>query len=150
VAGGVGESKSVDGDAKSARFVLPFDIAVDGDGNLYVTDKTTIRKIDAHGAVSTLAGAADEIGTTDGVGSTARFQNPKAVAVDSKGNVYVADDGNKNIRKIRPTGMVKTLRDTHSSDSSSIEPVAVAVDDKGAVYVADQKSSRIIVAKPAK
>jgi NHL repeat len=149
VAGAVGESKLVDGDAKSARFGFPFGIAVDGGGNLYVTDRTAIRKIDAHGAVSTLAGSADNIGTTDGVGSTARFQNPKGVAVDSKGNVYVADDGNKNVRKITPTGAVKTLRDRRGN-VPFMRPVSIAVDDKGSIYVADEEGSSITIGKPAK
>lgn len=149
VAGAAGESKSVDGDAKTARFVFPFGIAVDGGGNLYVTDKTTIRKIDAQGAVSTLAGSADDIGTTDGVGSAARFQNPKAVAVDPKGNIYVADDGNQNIRKISPVGAVKTLRDSHGKSPFN-NPVGVAVDDKGSIYVADGNNFSIIVGKPAR
>jgi len=149
VAGAVGESKSVDGNAKSARFVSPFGVAVDGYGNLYGTDKTTIRKIDARNTVSILAGSADDIGTTDGIGSAARFQNPKGVAVDSKGNVYVADDGNKNIRKITPTGAVKTLRDP-DGNSPFTDPVAVAVDDKGYIYVSDADGFKIIVGKPAK
>ena len=96
-----------------------------------------------------MAGAVGEIGQRDGVGSAARFQNAKAVAVDSKGNVYVADDGNKNIRKITPTGAVKTLRDPHR-DSPFIRPVAVAVDEKGSIYVADGDGFSILVGKPAK
>ena len=149
LAGAKGISESVDGDARSARFNSPFGVAMDDEGNLYVTDNATVRKIDPRGTVSTLAGSAGEIGTTDGVGSTARFQNPKGIAVDSKGNVYVTDDGNKNIRKITPTGVVKTLRDPHR-DSPFIRPVAVAADDKGNLYVADADSFSIVVGKPAK
>ncbi len=62
--------------------------------------------------------------------------------------MYVADDGNKNIRKITPGGVVKTLRDVHN-ESPFDDPVAVAVDDKGWIYVADQRSSTIAVGKPA-
>ncbi|HVF70432.1 MAG TPA: NHL repeat-containing protein [Chthoniobacterales bacterium] len=148
VAGAAKESGAVDGDAKSARFIIPFGIAVDGAGNAYVTDKTTVRKIDPRGMVTTLAGSEEDIGTTDGVGPAARFQNPKAVAVDGKGNLYVADDGNRNIRKITPEGRVKTIRDRGGFKFKS--PVAVAVDDKGWIYVADDDEFRIIVGKPAR
>ena len=149
VAGIPGSWIATDGDGKSARFDAPFGVAADGEGNVYVSDKMSIRKIDAHGMVSTLAGAAEEIGTTDGSGTAARFQNPIAVTADSKGNVYVADNGNKNIRKITPAAVVKTLRDPRR-DASFNRPVAVAVDDKGHIYVADEGAFSIIAGKPAK
>jgi sugar lactone lactonase YvrE len=149
VAGSAGSAGTTDGKAKSARFVFPSGIAVDGKGNLYVADKLAIRKIDVHGIVSTPAGSPDQIGSTDGTGSAARFNNPRDVAVDSAGNVYVADDGNKNIRKIMPAGMVKTLRDA-GNESSFVKPVAVAADDKGRIYVADEDGCSILVGNPAK
>ena len=61
----------------------------------------------------------------------------------------MADNGDKNIRKITPAGMVTTLRDVHD-ESPFIKPVAVAVDDKGLIYVADQNAFNIVVGKPAK
>jgi sugar lactone lactonase YvrE len=149
VAGAPRETASVDGDAKSARFIIPFGIAVDDGGNIYVTDKTTVRKIDTRGVVTTLAGSeGGDVGTTDGVGSAARFQNPKAVAVDSKGNVYVADDGNRNVRKITPEGRVKTIRARGGFAFKS--PVAIAVDEKGKIYIADGDACSIIMGKPAR
>jgi DNA-binding beta-propeller fold protein YncE len=99
--------------------------------------------------VSTPAGSPDQIGSTDGTGSATRFNNPRDVAVDSGGNVYVADDGNKNIRKITPAGMVQTLRDA-GNESSFVKPVAVAADDKGRIYVADEDGFSILVGNPAK
>lgn len=149
VAGLPGTAGAADGDAKSARFVAPSDVALDGKGNLYVADKMTIRKIDTRGVVSTLAGSSDDIGATDGTGSAARFSNPKAIAADSAGNVYVADNGNKNIRKIAPDGVVKTLRDVGNA-SPFVNPSGIAVDDKGQVYVADQDRFSVVVGKPAK
>jgi hypothetical protein len=122
---------------------------VDGKGNLCVADKLAIREIDAHGVVSTLAGSPDQIGSTDGTGSAARFSNPREVAVDFAGNVYVADDGNKNIRKITPAGVVRTLRDA-GNGSSFVKPVAVAADDKGRIYVADEDGFSILVGNPSK
>jgi len=149
VAGRPGTEGTTDGDPKSARFSFPSGVAFDSKCNLYVVDRVTVRRIDRRGKVTTLAGSAGQEGSTDGTGSAALFRNPQAIAVDSAGNVYVADDGNKNIRKIRPDGVVKTLRGVHN-ESPFNDPVAIAVDEKGQIYVADQRTSSIIVGKPAK
>ena len=111
-----------------------------------MVDRLTVRRIDTRGIVTTLAGSPHQEGSADGTGSAALFRNPKAIAVDSAGNVYVADDGNKNIRKITPGGVVKTLRGVHD-ESPFNGPVAVAVDDKGWIYVADENAFNIVVGK---
>ena len=69
-------------------------------GNLYVadTDNHTLREIAPSGAVSTLAGLAGSSGSADGAGTAARFAFPTGVAVDSSGDVYVADTNNQTIR----------------------------------------------------
>jgi sugar lactone lactonase YvrE len=93
---------SADGDGKFASFNTPLGVAVDGSGNVYVADtgNSTIRMITPTGVVSTLAGVAGIIGSSDGTGAAARFNGPQGVAVDRSGNVYVADTGNDTIRKI--------------------------------------------------
>jgi sugar lactone lactonase YvrE len=149
VAGQPGNSGTTDGTAKSARFSYPSGVAFDGKGNLYVVDKVIVRRIDSRGMVITLAGSPDQDGSTDGTGSAALFRNLKAIAVDSAGNAYVADDGNRNIRKITPGGVVKTVRDVRN-ESPFLKPVAIAVDDKGWIYVADEDAFSILVGKPAK
>ena len=122
-------------------------MAVDGTGNVYVADSGnhTIRKITPAGVVTTLAGLAGNFGSADGTGSDARFQDPSSVAVDSAGNVYVADFGNHTIRKITPAGVVTTLAglagnfgsaDGVGSDARFNQPIGVAVDSAGNVYVA--------------
>ena len=86
-------------------------MAVDSAGNVYVADQgnNTIRKVTSAGVVTTLAGLARFSGSSDGTGSAARFNNPAGVAVDSAGNVYVADRYNNTIRKVTSAGAVTTL-----------------------------------------
>ncbi len=111
LAGAAGQAGSADGTGSTARFYHSFGVAVDSTGNVYVADSGNheIRKITPAGVVSTLAGAAGHIGSANGTGSAARFSNPTGVAVDCAGNVYVADSGNSEIRKITPAGVVTTL-----------------------------------------
>src|ERR1700687_4970576 len=82
LAGTVGGSGNLDGAGSAARFNYPTGVAVDGSGNVYVADNSnfTIRKVTAAGMVSTLAGLTGIVGTADGTGSTARFNNPTGVA----------------------------------------------------------------------
>ena len=149
-----GSHGSGGGNGGGAQLNAPMGVALDAGGNLYVSDtgSSTIKKITPGGAVSTLAGNADKPGSTDGAGSEARFSLPEGVAVDSGGNVYVADEGNSTIRKITPDGVVTTLAgaaDATGSDdgtgaAATFEaPFGVAVDAAGNVYVADQRANTI-------
>jgi sugar lactone lactonase YvrE len=148
LAGVPGSHGSKDGTGESARFWAPFGVAVDGAGTVYVADtgNNTIRKISTNGIVSTLAGWAGHPGSKDGVGTSARFRNPWGVAVDTMGNVFVADMSNDTVRKITPDGAVFTFAgqagsigniDGFGTDAQFNNPYAVAVDGVGNVYVAD-------------
>ncbi len=104
------------------------------------------------GTVTTLAGTPFTNGSADGTGAAALFDTPKAVAVDSSGNVYVADSVNHTIRKITPAGVVTTLAgkagETGSTDGPGADarfnfPEGVAVDASGNVYVADSANQVI-------
>jgi sugar lactone lactonase YvrE len=143
----------VDGPPNVARFTNIRGIAVDADGNLFVSDVHTIRRISPEGFVTTLAGIFLPAirgnvsgGSADGVGSAARFSGPLGVAVDRGGNVFVADSGNSTIRRISAAGIVTTLaRGTRPGDHADgtgggarfNAPAGVAVDDRGNLFIAD-------------
>ena len=137
LAGDPSTSGSADGTGKKASFATPAGVAVDLKGNVYVanTGDETIRKITPAGVVSTLAGQAGVGGSADGTGSQSKFHTPFGVAVDSKGNVYVADTGNNALREITPARVVTTL--SGQGQTSFNQPEGVAVDSLGNVYVAD-------------
>ena len=154
LAGQAGKAGSEDGNGSSARFLAPLGIAVDGVGNVYVAEFASdmIRKITPEGSVSTLAGSAGNPGSADGAGDNAQFRNPWSVAVDSTGNVYVADKSNFAIRQITPTGRVSTFAgflgkpgntDGPGSYARFSDPEGVAVDSAGNVYVADTGNNTI-------
>lgn len=151
---------SADGSGSAARFNNPAGIVSDSAGNLYVTDygNHTIRKITPAGAVTTLAGLAGSAGTADGSGNLARFRNPTAIAIDSAGNLYVADSGNHSIRRVSPTGAVSTIAGgrgvagTADGTGNAVrfnEPSGIAVDGSGTVYVADTINHTIRRGVPA-
>jgi DNA-binding beta-propeller fold protein YncE len=145
---GSGTSGFNDGTGMEAEFYEPSGVAVDSDGNVYVSDMTSIRKITPAGEVSTIAGSG--IGYADGPGTSAQFFLPRGVAVDSEGNVYVADMYNQRIRKIDLNGVVSTIAgsgigyaDGPGMEAKFHEPSGVAVDISGNVYVADTYNHRI-------
>jgi sugar lactone lactonase YvrE len=133
------------GNGATARFNAPLDVATDAAGNTYVADASnnSIRKISKYGNVTTLAGNATA-GFTDGVGPNAQFNRPTGVGTDKVGNVYVADNGNKAIRKISPDGSVITIASNAGPTPAGFNlPQDVAVDDAGNVFVADYFNHRI-------
>jgi sugar lactone lactonase YvrE len=135
-----------------ARFADPYGVAVDEAGNIYIADagdNNRIRKLTPGGATSTLAGGKE--GFADGPGAQAMFNTPSGVAIDGKGNLYVADTGNNAIRKVAPDGTVSTLAgsgvagtaDGKGREAQFNGPVGVAVGDDGVVYVADTYNDAI-------
>ena len=159
LAGLAGSAGAVDGTGSTARFANPRAIAVDAAGNVYVAEGShTIRKITPGGVVSTLAGLANAVGSADGTGSVARFADPRGVAVDATGNVYVSDTANRTLRRITPAGDVTTLAglagatgnvDGTGSAARFASPRGASVDASGIVYVADTDNGSIRKITPA-
>jgi len=157
LAGNAGTAGSTDGTGTNALFYQPAGVAVDISTNVYVADygNHTIRKITAGAVVSTLAGSAGNFGSTNGIGANAQFYQPEGVAVDSLGNVYVADTANHMIRKIT-AGVVSTLAGNTNSGSANGSgtnalfnaPQAVSVDTTGNIYVADTGNNMIRAITP--
>lgn len=118
-------SGAKNGPANSATFYFPNSVAIDGTGNVYVSDgvNNLIRKITPGGMVSTLAGSGFA-GAVDSTGTAASFSGPAGLAVDASGNVYVADSNNNLIRKITPAGVVTTI--AGNGQSGAKNGVAVA------------------------
>jgi ankyrin repeat protein/sugar lactone lactonase YvrE len=157
VAGNGDEGYSGDGGlATSASLNVPWAIAVDSVGDIYVAErgKPRIRRIDIDGVVTTVAGNGSEGYSGDGgLATSASFSDLMAVAIDAKGNIYVADMGNSRIRKIDTSGIVTTLAGSgnkgYSGDggpatsASLSSPTGVAVDAAGSIYIADNGNSRI-------
>ncbi len=148
LAGSAGTFGSADGAGASASFYYPYDLAIDSKGNLYVADTANgiIRMVMPEGGVSTVAGQAGVVGSSDGTGASAKFYNPQGVAVDASGNLYVADTKNETIRKIAPGGSVSTYAgqagkcgyaDGVGNAAQFCNPISLVVDSAGNVYVTD-------------
>ncbi len=135
-----------DGPLKDAGFFLPKSIAYHSSGNLYVIDFFCVRKINPSGIVSTFAGSVNQPGSTDGIGTEARFYYPSGIAIDSSDNLFVADTSNHTIRKITPSGVVTTLSGAAGTSGSADgtgpaarfnQPWGMTIDGSDNLYVTD-------------
>ena len=149
------------GAAVSAQINTPIGICADNAGNLYIADvgNQRIRKVDASGRISTLAGTGGRgYGGDGGPAINATFYNPVRVAVDPSGNVVIADQSNHRVRRITPSGTISTIAgngagtpqtgafsgDGGPAVSASLNnPTAIAFDGAGVLYICDQYNQRI-------
>jgi hypothetical protein len=127
---GLSGSGTVDGNLATAEFKNPAGLAIDGSGNLFLTDSNQIvRKISSGGTVTSLAGSTTQPGSTDGTGNTALFSfagsTPAGIAVDHSGNLFVADVGNDTIREGVASSAIPPTIGTQPQ-SQSVNPGAMA------------------------
>jgi len=144
------------GAATSAQLSFPYGVAVDSAGNLYVADAgcPCVREVTPSGIITTVAGNGTSGNSGDGVAATsAELSSPYGVAVDSTGNLYIADVGNNAIRKVSSGGIITTVAGNgtsgYSGDGAAAisaqlsVPYGVALDAAGNLYISDEGNSRI-------
>lgn len=138
--------------ASSSTLASPKDIAIDTSGNIYeVGSNNQIIKITPAGVMSILAGSSSSNnGFADDTGTAALFFGPEGIAIDTQGNLYVADKNNQKIRKVTPTGVVTTFAGSSFGFANGTgtaaqfkNPLGIAVDISGNVYVADSGNHMI-------
>ena len=134
------------------RFDNPSGIAVDKAGNIYVADwnNDEVRKITGQGTTTIIAGSRNP-GASNGISKAATFYLPGGIAVDGKGNIFVADTYNNMIREIKPNGWVTTLagqkkkgaQDGKGATAAFLHPQGIAIDGLGNIIVADMGNNTI-------
>lgn len=140
--GGVGDN----GSALSANIYFPYGTAIDNAGNIFIADygNHRIRKVSAGtGIITTVAGNGDYYGNLgdDGPATSANLYWPSGVAVDSTGNLYIADTGNHRVRRVDAgTGIITSV----AVSANLSRPAGVAVDNSDNIYIADSGNSRIL------
>ena len=152
------------GPAVEAQLAYPYDMAVDCMGNVYIAEwgNHRIRKVDSSGTITTFAGSGaywdgrevnGSYGGDGGSAAEARLDEPLGVATDGDGNVYIADAGNRRIRKVDTSGVITTIagRRTYgfsgdggpATEALLTEPFDVTTDGAGNLYIADTDNNRI-------
>ena len=156
---GIGQFGGDGGRALDANLRSPAGLAIDSRGNVYIadTDNHRIRKVDANGIITTVVGSGDpDQGAffgDGGVGTQARLNRPSAIAIDSRGNIYIADTDNHRIRKVDARGVIATIAgmgqngfagDGGAGTQAQLNaPQGIAVDERGYLFIADTNNHRI-------
>ena len=152
---GVANFSGDNGPATVAELHNPYGVAVDSSGNLFIADfeNNRIRKVDSSGNISTVAGSTRGFSGDNGPATAAQLLKPSGIAVDSSGNLFIADYGNHSIRKVDSGGMISTVAgngtegfsgDTGPATAAQLSlPYRVAVDGSGNLFIADTNNRRI-------
>lgn len=150
IAGFSGDS----GPAASAQLNLPYGLAADGAGNLYIADlgNSRIRRVAPDGTISTYAGGGSSAGE-GGLAATANLRTPRNVAVDAAGNLYLSEFEGHRVRKVTPDGRIATVAGTGvagfrgdggpAMSAQLAYPAGLAIDRAGSLYIADSQNQRI-------
>ncbi|HTW66847.1 MAG TPA: IPT/TIG domain-containing protein [Bryobacteraceae bacterium] len=132
--------------ATSAELSGPSGVALDSSGNLYIADtgNHVIRMVSTSGTITTIAGTNTGGYAGDGGAATsAELDLPASVAVDSSGNIYIADSGNNVIREISG-GNINTILGAGVGSATLDDPESIALDGKGNLYVCDSNGLRVL------
>jgi sugar lactone lactonase YvrE len=160
LAGRAGERQGYSGDggpATDARLSQPSGVAADGAGNVFVADcaNCRIRKVLPNEIILTVAGNGNSFGNLGdgGAASKAQLWTPQAVALDSAGNIFVADGSNHRIRKVSPNGIISTVAGVGSlgysgdagpaTEARLIGPSGISVNARGNLFITDSSNNRI-------
>jgi sugar lactone lactonase YvrE len=134
--------------ATSARVLWPAGLTFDRNGTLFLADAGNhrVRSISRQGMITTVAGWGP-IGVAGFLGdggraTEARLSWPKDVAIDSAGNLYVADTGNNRVRVVTPSGVISTLVGEETATQLNL-PSGLAIDGLGNIYISDTENYRI-------
>ena len=159
IAGGGPGLSGDSGPATSAHLEGPIAVAVDGQGNVYISDASFVYRVSPGGILTKFAGTGTPGFSGDGGPATsAQLSDRTALAVDGHGNVYIADNRNNRVREVTTNGIIKTIAGTgvggFSGDGGPATaarlypPAGVAVDGHGNIYIADQFNSRVRKVSP--
>ena len=142
------------GAAAAAKLNQPYSLATDVAGNVYIADagNNVIRIVSTTGIINTYAGNGTAGYSGDyGLASLAALNNPRGIAIDNSGNLYIADENNNVIREVSSGGVISTIAGNGSAGYSGdngnalgatmYSPSGVAVDASGNVYIADQTNN---------
>ena len=144
------------GPAVAAQLIRPWDVAVDGEGNTYIADTQNhaVRRVDASGTITTVAGTGEFGYSGDGGPAVeAQLSYPRGVEVDPDGNVYISDSLNHRIRRVDASGTITTVVGTGEMGFGGDGGPALAAqlfqaeklsfDSAGNLYIADTFNHRI-------
>ena len=157
LAGQPGNIGAVDGTGATADFIGPNGLALDSQGNLLAGDSVGVRTITPQGVVTFMVGSPTQGGFVNGTGGSARFSGATGVAIDTVGNLYVADTGNNAIRKVTPAGVVTTVAgngvagfvDGTGAAARFNQPIDIVIDAAGNLYVTDALNNAVRKITPA-
>ncbi len=148
------------GPATSSDLNYPQSVTVDSSGDLYIVDPgvNQIEKVTPSGTLSIVAGNGQQGSPTPGPATSSKLSNPQQVALDSSGDLYIADDNNNEVEKVTPSGTLSVIAGTGTggvptpgpaTSSELSNPTGVAVDSNGNVYICEGGNDEIDKVTPS-